>query len=205
MEADWAVEVGSDLPRIDSEWSGWVNLRERPEAVSSIPEASQHPALHDALVLLNSSGSSVFTSKCDVWPLALEEIDPLEFDAAAKENLYGIACYIDVVQRLPERFSSFALHETWVQKAAARLRETPVRNGRADLVIRGATRQESDGFGLTLYAAGCGGDTPTAETAWGAILAATATVTMRMAEAFAALKVPPAGSIARPTDPLSGE
>lgn len=205
MEADWAVEVGSDLPRIDPEWSGWVDLRERPKAISSIVEAAGHPALHDALLLLNSSDSPVFTSKCDVWPLAPEEIDPLEFDATAKENLRGIACYIDVIQRAPEWFASFVLHEAWVQKAAAQLRGMPVRNGRADLVMRAAARRESNGFGVTLYAAGCGRDTPTAETAWGAILAATAAVTMRMAETFAALKVPPAGSVARAIDPPSGE
>ena len=181
MEADWAVEIGSSLARIDADWAGRVDLRERPEALAAIAEAADYPALEDALVLLNSAASPVFTSKCDVWLLTPEEIDPLEFEADSETSVIGVACYIDVLAGEAERFASFERHAAWVREAALQLREIPVANGRCDVVVRAATWEGREGFGLTVYAAGCGADTQDAETAWGAILQAAVTVTMRLA------------------------
>jgi hypothetical protein len=181
VEADWAVEIGSSVARIDADWAGRVDLRERPEALAAIAEAAGYPALQDALLLLNSAASPVFTSKCDVWLLTPEEIDPLEFEADAETSVIGIACYVDVIAREAERFASFDRHVAWVREAASQLRAMHVGNGRCDLVVRAATWQGREGFGLTVYAAGCGADTQDAETAWGAILQAAVTVTMRLA------------------------
>jgi hypothetical protein len=70
MEADWEFEVGGDAtvpeaPIIDACWSGFVDLQSAPERARLLPEASQFPALADALVKLNGVGSPVWTSKCD--------------------------------------------------------------------------------------------------------------------------------------------
>lgn len=178
MEADWAAEIGPRLDRIDASWSGFIDLRRDPQAIAAVPEATDRAALRDALGLLNSSDSPVFTSRCDFWSLASDEVDPFEYDFPPGEASIGFASYIDLVARDPELFASFDLHESWVRAAALRLRELPVASGRADLVIRAALDREAAGFGVTLYAAGCGRDAASAQTAWEAILHAAVKATM---------------------------
>ncbi len=183
MEADWAVEIGEDLPRIVVPWaeeaedpqaseggsreegrfgelgSGplrFVDLRADPEAVAALPEVRGFPALGRALVRLNSAVSPAFTSKCDVFPIEAAEIDPWEFDAEGDATA-ALGCYIDLVLRDDEVFSSFAAQEAWLRRTVKELRGwAPLRGARVDLVLRAATAFGREGFGVTLYLAGCG-------------------------------------------------
>jgi hypothetical protein len=182
MEADWSVEVGPQLDVIDADWTGFVDLRAKPEAAEQIPEAARYRPLADALVALNAADSPLFTAKCDVWGLAENEIDPDEFDAAAGEAHAGMACYVDVLAREPGLFASFARHEAWAQAVVDRLRGAEIAQGRVDLVVRGARACGAEGFGVTLYAAGCGRDSAAAQTAWEAVLGAAVTATINEAE-----------------------
>src|SRR5271156_6145728 len=129
MEADWAVEVGADLPSIDVPWEGFVDLRRNPDAVVDIEEAIGYSALRQALIALNSSDSPVFTSKCDVWTLAASKIDPDEFGAQAADATTGCASYIDMVLRDRERLSSFDFQERQVRDLALQMRKHIVSNG----------------------------------------------------------------------------
>lgn len=185
MEADWAAEIGPRLDRIDADWPGYIDLRSQPDALSSIPEAAEGSALRETLTTLNGPESPVYTCKCDVWPLSTEELDPFEFDFAASEKPVGMAAYIDVVARDSSLFGSFERHESWARSTALQLRTIPVASGRADLVIRAAMVGNAAGFGLTVYAAGCGADAAAAQTAWEAILRATIAVTMKEAQQLA--------------------
>lgn len=188
MEADWAVEVGGEAARIEVDWVGFVDLRGNPADVEKIVEAREHSALGAALMVLNSAESPVFTSKCDVWQLAGEEIDPLEFDCLADEARVGFASYIDVIGRAPGRFESFDEHEEWVRRTTLSLRGESVRQGRVDLVVRAAVAGGgTDGFGVTLYAAGCGVDSSAAEAAWGRVLHTAVIATMREARASSSI------------------
>jgi hypothetical protein len=186
VEADWAVEMGGEASWIETEWAGFADLRREPEAVDRVAEVRAHPALRAALLELNGPGSPVFTSKCDVWTMA-EAIDPLEFDCGPEEARAGIASYVDVVAAEPELFPWFAGHEAWVRRAAAALRGSKVRRGRVDLVVRAAMAGGVEGFGVTVYAAGCGVDPSAAERAWGEILQAAVVATMREARASSSI------------------
>jgi len=193
MEADWAVEIGPELPRIETHWPGFVDLRARPEDVDRIPEARENPALREALLVLNPAEArpALFTSKSAVWELNRGEIDPFEFDASPAEALAGVASWIDVISRDPRIFADFRIHEAWARRLTDALRVQPACHGRVDLVIRAAT--ENDGFGITLYAAGCGADSAAARAAWVPILRAAAAATMREAQSLLEASPPRAG------------
>ncbi|HTW47521.1 MAG TPA: hypothetical protein VMD92_06215 [Acidobacteriaceae bacterium] len=182
MEADWSVEVGPQLDEIDADWPGLVDLRATPGAVEGIAEAARYQPLRDALVALNAAESPLHTAKCDVWGLAENEIDAGEFNAAAGAAQAGMACYIDVLAREPGLYASFARHEAWARAVVVRLREYAIPQGRVDLVVRGARSGGAAGFGITLYAAGCGRDSAAAHEAWEAVLRAAVTATINEAE-----------------------
>src|SRR5450755_3515856 len=96
VEADWSVEIGEGLARIEIPWRGagpgsgceFVDLVSESDlpatglsaSLARIPEVRHEPVLLHALLLLNGVHSSVCTSKCDLWTIGEEEIDPYEFD-----------------------------------------------------------------------------------------------------------------------------
>ena len=180
MEADWGAEIGSDLPRMVVPWEGFVDLTLHPEAVTTLEEAAAQPALARALRQFNASDSRLLTSKCDVWELTAEEIDPYEFGCSGDDALTGIASYIDVIARDPSLFCSFARHEAWATTLVQRLHESPVRDGRVDITIRSAevSTAPQQGFGITLYCAGCGADSGSAAAAWEKVLEAAIAATI---------------------------
>lgn len=178
MEADWSAEIGPDLAILEADWPGFVELRDHPEAMLQIPEAAPFPAMREALTLLNAPNSPLMTAKCDVWTLNPDELDPSEFDFPPAEAPTGMACYIDILTLDPEVSESFAQHEHWVRNAVQHLRTLPITHGRVDLVIRAARRDGQSGFGITLYAVGCGTDTASALAAWEAVVRAAVTVTI---------------------------
>lgn len=177
MEADWSVEIGPSLPCIDASWDGFVDLRVTPHAIDSLPEAVQHPALREALLALNGQRSPVFTTKCDTWALD-EKIDPDEFDAAGEDAQTGFASYIDLLERDMALFRSFEFHEECARNLSSQLRQVVLSNGRVDIVLRAAVIKDQQGYGFTLYAAGCGANESAAYTAWQAVLAAAVAATI---------------------------
>ena len=181
MEADWSVEIGPGLPVIDVAWNGFIDLQSSPERTDEIEEARQHPAVREALLVLNSARSPLFTTKCDCWALSESEIDPDEFAATREMARVGFASYIDVVERDPFRFASFDLHEKRVRELASNLRKTDLLSGRVDVVVRAAVLKAQNGFGITLYAAGCGATEGSAYVAWQAVLGAAIAATIAAA------------------------
>jgi hypothetical protein len=181
MEADWSVEIGPDLPCIDSPWEGFVDLRPSPQAIDTLAEAVKHPALRKALLALNTRNSPLFTIKCDAWTVSGGEIDADEFGTDQEHAYAGFASYIDILERNAEHFSSFAFHEHRMRELTPHLRRIDLRNGRVDLVLRTAFQGEHTGCGLTLYAAGCGATEADAYSAWQAVLAAAVAATITAA------------------------
>lgn len=181
MEADWSVEIGSDAPVIHASWEGFVDLRGCPDAVEVITEAAQEPKLREILLALNSQSSPMFTTKCDMWRLAANEIDPDEFGAQDEDARFGFASYVDIVEREAARFASFECYERLARGIATRLRMVELRRGRVDVVVRAAVMNGNDGYGLTLYAAGCGRNEADAHAAWQEGLRASVAATMATA------------------------
>jgi hypothetical protein len=181
MEADWSAEIGAGLPEIHAPWEGFVDLRRDPAALQAISEAASFPALARALAIMNGEDSAVFTTKSDVWNTAADEIDRYEFDALASDARVGLTSYIDVLERSTEHLISYDFHERRAKQLTAALRTAPMRNGRVDLVIRAAIVDGRDGFGITLYAAGCGSDTAAALANWESVLIAAVLATMKAA------------------------
>lgn len=177
MEADWSVEIGPELASIDASWPGFIDLQASTKAIGEIKEAAQYPALSNALFLFNAVSSPVFTVKCDAWALAADEIDPDEFDALRDEASVGFASYIDIVERDPMKFVSFRHHEQRARKVVAQLRALHLGAARIDLVLRNGFVNGESGFGITLYAAGCGSNPESARKAWEAVLAAAVAAT----------------------------
>jgi hypothetical protein len=154
LEADWEFEVAPDAPVIDAAWAGCVDLRACPELAARLPEATTLPALVDALKWLNAAGSPVWTSKCDVWEP--DAFDPDELDATQNAAGRALACYIDLVSS-EDAWSTLDGIADWCRKLCAALRAKPLRQCRADLVIRRSFVMVSEtGLGVTAYVTGCG-------------------------------------------------
>jgi hypothetical protein len=156
MEADWEIETGGDAPMIDAHWVGLVDLRREPERASLLPETHQLPVLADALRRLNTLGSRVWTSKCDVF--VPDEFDPDELDAPRGCAVRGLACYIDLLPA-PEPWKTAADAVSACGRICEELRAIPLRSCRADLVIREVLESgEAVSLGVTAYITAAGKD-----------------------------------------------
>ncbi len=168
MECDWEVEIGEGAPVMDATWAGYVDLRDAPECAGELAEVVAFPALGPVLQQLNSSASPVATSKCDFWPsLAPEEVDADEMDAAAECSNFAAGCYIDLLPHAHPPLSLEQAIETLCKPWCARLRGTPLRECRADFVVRRAVVRQVAApapepartgsiVGITAYVTACG-------------------------------------------------
>ena len=155
MESDWEVEIAPDAPVIDASWDGYINLRTRCDRVNEIREADEFPALAETLIRLNSPSSPVWTAKCDVWPL--QTFDPDELEAERDTAIVALGCYIDLLPSNGRTWSTVDASADWCRLLCLRLRDRPVRQCRADLVVRHAfLAHDSTGLGITSYLAACG-------------------------------------------------
>jgi hypothetical protein len=160
MECDWEFEIAPDSPVIDGAWSEYVNLRVRPEQAFHLTEAITLPTLAETLTLLNAQDSSVWTAKCDVW--VPDAFDPDELDALPGQGTEALACYIDLLPASGAWLTMDALAE-WCRGLCALLRITPLRQCRADLIVRRAfLTTDQAGLGITAYLTACGATIPDA-------------------------------------------
>ena len=154
MEADWEIEIGGDAPVIDACWPGFVDLRSAPEKAFQLMEVIEFPALASALAAFNSH-DSLFTVKCDVWPV--NTIDPLELDAPTESAVHALACYIDLLRRDAQLWTDPRVAIGWCKRVCAALQAFSLGCSRVDLVTRSAIGAEGqDTVGVTSYVAACG-------------------------------------------------
>ena len=178
MEADWSVELTAADPVIAVPWEApgesfrFVDLRENPQAIDEIEEARREPALHSALLALNSASSQIWTAKCGTWITGsqdkdqidqIDQIDRWEMEAGPGEAEFGAGCYIDILLRDQ---GSFAVQERWIHVLTGKLRGVELRCARIELVLRAATVRGIAGFGVTCFVQGCGASAELAGSRW---------------------------------------
>jgi hypothetical protein len=182
MLCEWAVECGADDPVLVVPWSDpdepsrhFIDLRENPDDLDWLEEASQHPSLLHALRALNAARSPVFTAKCDVWKLADDELESLrhELDVIPEDGGFGLASYIDLLWRERSIFVSFHQHEQLMHRIARLAAPLEHPYAMVECVLRPAlldltTPQE--GFAISLYVKAIGYEEQAAEARWGAAL-----------------------------------
>ncbi|HEX2919456.1 MAG TPA: hypothetical protein VHN81_13125 [Edaphobacter sp.] len=182
MLCEWAVECGADDPVLVLPWSDpdepsrhFIDLRENPDDLDWLEEASQHPSLLHALRALNATRSPVFTAKCDVWKLAEDELEALrhELDVIPEDGGFGLASYVDLLWRERSIFVSFHTHEQLMHRVARLAAPLEHPYAMLECVLRPAlldltTPQE--GFAISLYVKAIGYDEQAAEARWGAAL-----------------------------------
>ena len=155
MEADWEVEVGGSAPVIEAHWPGFIDLRAEPMRIADVTETKAFPPLAELLLALNSVGSPVWTSKCDVW-----EPEP-----------GTLACYVDLLPLRGGVFAEWERAEAFCRVLVKRIapRAVPAvetqpghhpililsdEMGSAatiTLVVRRAITEQAEGFGVTAY------------------------------------------------------
>jgi len=163
MEADREIEIGGESPVIESHWPGFVDLRLHPERASQLSEAAALPALAEALEVLNSATSPVWTSKCDVWPVVdLAGLDSDELDAPPGFATHAISGYIDLLPRNQRKWDLPAKAAADCKDLCSLLHAVPLPCCRVDLVARQAIVNSvaqtaaSMELGITAYISACG-------------------------------------------------
>lgn len=178
MLSEWSAECGEDDPVLVVPWASpddrlrWVDLRDDPDALDSIAEADEYPALLAALRTLNGPRSPVFTAKCDVWVMDEDELAAarlvlmLEDEVAAA----GMTSYIDLLWRERAVFTSRPRVEGVLYRLDRALKDVPFALAQVECVLRPAVVElegtVAEGYTVSLYVKGVGVDATEAAQRW---------------------------------------
>ncbi len=181
MLFDWSAECSADDPVLVVPWEDpssplrFIDLRDDPYAIDSIPEAEEHPALQHALRSLNSVRSPVFTAKCDVWEADDAERENLRLHLALEpeETAAAVLSYLDLLCRDRALFTSFHQQGHLLGRLERRLAPVDQPFSAAECIIRPAlldltTPQE--GFSISLYLKAVGSTAAEARSHWSSAL-----------------------------------
>jgi hypothetical protein len=177
MLAEWSAECAVEDPVLIVPWydpdgkAAFVDLRANPYDFDAIPEAEHYPALMQALRALNATRSSVFTAKCDAWPLEGDELSQLQMnlDIDPVEVPCGFGSYIDAVARERSLFTAFHQHEQLLRRLARLAASLDHPSAALDCVVRPALvdlEGPQQGFAISLYVKALGIDEEAALREW---------------------------------------
>jgi hypothetical protein len=171
VEADFAVELGAEDETLELPWAAddggprYYDLKRRPELLLDIEEACRAPELAEFLAAMNSPAGILETAKCDVWPST--EINP-------EEEIFGethkFCSYVDILFSPERSRCSFAEHEEFARSVTQLLKRVPEIPAAVELLIRRcfyhAGNEVREGFYITIYVFGYGGDELAARQLW---------------------------------------
>jgi hypothetical protein len=189
FDADWSVELGADDPVLEFPWTSsdplltYVDLKRQPERLDQVAEIAARPELAEFLKTVNSPESSLISAKCDVWS---------EDELGAAEDIYQASSkfcsYVDLLLMDETARASFAANEALAKRLARfveDLGDSVEGSAAAEFIVRrcwfhaksSAASSEhnsgkiahdelAEGFYITFYLFGYGGDEAEARLAW---------------------------------------
>ena len=173
MEADFAIELGRDDAVLEMPWAApdgsvrYHDLKRYPELLREIQEVRGAPELGDFLATANSRSGVFESAKCDVW--SSDQMSPEEEIFASKIKF---GCYVDLLFSQESWRLSFAHHENAVRRLTRILQEASGVSAAAEFLVRRCyfqrEQQVMEGFYITMYLFGYGGDENEARRRWGA-------------------------------------
>jgi hypothetical protein len=177
MLADWTAECADDAPTIVVPWhdpnsaAHFVDLRAEPYDIAEIHEAEHTPALGRALRALNATRSPLFTSKCDAWRMAPDELTHLILDLDLDPDSFaaGFAAYIDILWRDRTLFASAHQQQDRLDRVVRRAQRLEHPQTRLDLTLRPALLDRTtvlEGYAVTVHLFAAGVDHASAAREW---------------------------------------
>lgn len=171
MDADWSVELGADDPTLAVPWSSpdsslrYYDLRQRPDLLLYIDEASQYPELGEFLASVNSKNSRLQSAKCDAWTST---------ELTEAEQIYGVplkfCSYVDLFFAGAEFRADMPFHERFAAKLTELLHRAPQISAAAEFILRRAHFEDGadvhEGFYFTFELAAYGDDEDDARQRW---------------------------------------
>jgi hypothetical protein len=181
MDADFSIELGSDDPVLDFPWRDeagnlfYVDIKRHPGHVDQIEEAQKFHEIKSFLCLVNSSRTSVETAKCDAWSTKELSEEEEVYDASCKFESYVDIVFADSAETLSspmpsKRRFAFSDHEQFAVKLVELLHRAPDIPSTAEACVRRCFFENGnkvqEGFYLTVYVRGYGGDEAEARENW---------------------------------------
>jgi hypothetical protein len=183
MDADWSVELGKGDPFLEFPWASddgvlaYVDVKGHPEKVDEIEEVRGRPELADFVRVVNEPASCLITAKCDVW---------IEDELGESEEIYDaklkFCSYVDLLFAEDRIRSSFLRNEGLAKSLATALSNFDGEPGSDDLpaaaefIVRRCCYRSDvtaadptelrEGFYITFYLFGYGGDETEACSRW---------------------------------------
>jgi hypothetical protein len=184
MQTDYAVELGHDDETLEMPWAApdgsccYYNLKREPQMLGAIEEAVRVRELHDFLLTVNAPTSILESAKCDAW--STNEIHPEE-EILGKPWKFG--SYVDLLFTNSAARFSFEDHETFLKRLTKLLQSVAEIQASAEFLLRRCHYHEDafverrasppasrggvrNGFYVTFYLFGYGGDEAEARTQW---------------------------------------
>jgi hypothetical protein len=175
VQADWAVELGSDDETLEMPWTAegggpcYYDLKHRPELLNSLEEVRRVPELGEFLSGVNSPKSLLETAKCDAW--ASTEMNP-------EEEIFGtthkFCSYVDLLFSDEQKRFSFAEHEGIAKRLAQFSKSAAEGPSAAEFLVRRCyyhiDEEIRDGFYITFYLFGYGADEVQSRQHWAVAL-----------------------------------
>ena len=182
MLSEWSAECGANDLVLVVPWSSpdgalhWVDLRDNPDALDTITEADEYPALLACLRALNGTRSPVFTAKCDAWTMDSDELESLRADLMLEPEVAqaGFVSYIDLLWRERSVFISRPRMEGMLYRIDRMAADMPHSLAKLECVLRPCVADldgtVAEGFAVTVYVKAAGVDDSEAAERWDAAL-----------------------------------